>query len=165
MATSVVPRGKIEVYQRAERPLPEGGAVDESGQPTTEAPRVIANFNAHADGGLLPLGGNGEKFGGHKGFGLAMLVDLLSAGLSLGQGSRETYTGRGGGVCHFFGDPDDIRGHVQEIVDGICASAKTEGEDKIYFHGEKEMAAREVSLRDGIAIPAALLAELRRLAT
>jgi LDH2 family malate/lactate/ureidoglycolate dehydrogenase len=173
MATSVVPRGKIEVYQRAERPLPEGWAVDESGQPTTEAPRVIANFNAHADGGLLPLGGNGEKFGGHKGFGLAMLVDLLSAGLSLGQWSRETYTGRGGGVCHFFGamkleafgDPDDIRGHVQEIVDGICASAKTEGEDKIYFHGEKEMAAREVSLRDGIAIPAALLAELRRLAT
>lgn len=172
MATSVVPRGKIEVYQRASKTLPRGWAVDEAGKPTMDASRVIGNFNAHVDGGLLPLGGDGEDFGGHKGFGLAMLVDLLSAGLSLGQWSRQTYTDKGGGVCHFFGalrleafgNPDEIRQSVQAIIDGVCASGKTEGQNKIFFHGEKEMLAREVSLREGVAIPASLLDQLRKLA-
>lgn len=172
MATSVVPRGKIEVYQRAGDNLPEGWAVDEKGKSTSDASHVIDNFNAHSRGGLLPLGGEGEKFGGHKGFGLAMLVDLLSAGLSMGQWSNETYTDAGGGVCHFFGamrldafgDPAAIRGHVQEIIGKVCDSPKSEGKDKIYYHGEKEAKARAVSIQKGITMPASLIGELRALA-
>ena len=169
MATSVVPRGKIEVRLRAKQSLPEGWAVDENGVPTTNAASVIHNFDTHSHGGILPLGGSGEEFGGHKGFGLAVLVDLLSAGLSLGQCSKDTYTDKGGGVCHFFGamrldafgDPDAIRAHVQGIVDGLCGSAKSEGKDKIFFHGEKEMAARELSMKNGVKLPKALFDSIR----
>ena len=171
MATSVVPRGKIEVRLRAKQNLPEGWAVDENGIPTTSAASVIHNFDTHSHGGILPLGGAGEEFGGHKGFGLAVLVDLLSAGLSLGQCSKDTYTDKGGGVCHFFGamrldafgDPVAIRAHVQGIVDGLCGSAKSEGKDKIFLHGEKEAAARELSMKNGVKLPKALFDSIRAL--
>jgi len=171
MATSVVPRGKIEVYQRSAKSLPKGWALDEYGKPAVNASKVIQNFNNHSNGGLLPLGGDGEMYGGHKGFGLAMLVDLLSAGLSLGQWSRETYTEKAGGVCHFFGairidafgDPYEIKAHVHQIIDKVCKSTKIDGREKIYFHGEKEMATRALSYRDGIPLPSELLEELRGL--
>lgn len=172
MATSVVPRGKIEVKLRAGQPIPEGWAVDENGSRTTDSEAVIHNFNTHSYGGILPLGGEGEGFGGHKGFGLATLVDLLSAGLSLGQMSRDTYTDQGGGVCHFFGairveafgDAQAIRAEVQDIMDRLCASPRSSGKDKIYFHGEKEMAARANSMKDGVRLPKSLLDDISALA-
>lgn len=171
MATSVVPRGKIEVYNRRGSELPAGWAVDETGASTTDAARVIHNFNAHADGGLLPLGGEDEDFGGHKGFGLALLVDLLSAGLSLGQYSRETYTDQGGGVCHFFGairldvfgDPDAIRNRVQAIVDAVCASERSGDHARILYHGQKEAEARVRAQAEGLFLPAELIARLEEL--
>ena len=62
MATSTVPRGKLEVYKRMEKPLPLGWATDESGEPTADAARVLDNFLKLAGGGLLPLGGRGRAF-------------------------------------------------------------------------------------------------------
>jgi L-2-hydroxycarboxylate dehydrogenase (NAD+) len=171
MATSVVPRGKIEVRLRAKESIPEGWAVDENGNPTEDAVAVIDNFNTHSHGGILPLGGAGEEFGGHKGFGLATLVDLLTAGLSLGQMSRDTYTDQGGGVCHFFGairldafgDPAKIRAQVQGIIDDLCNSAKSAGNEKIFFHGEKELTTRAESMKNGIKIPKSLFDEIHAL--
>jgi L-2-hydroxycarboxylate dehydrogenase (NAD+) len=83
MATSTVPRGKLEVYDRMEKPIPLGWATDEQGIPTADAQQVLENFKARAGGGLLPLGGAGEEFGGHKGYGLALLVDILCGVLPL----------------------------------------------------------------------------------
>lgn len=168
MATSVVPRGKIEVRLRAGQSIPEDWAVDENGDRTTDAQAVINNFNTHSYGGILPLGGEGEGFGGHKGFGLATLVDMLSAGLSLGQWSRDTYTDQGGGVCHFFGavrleafgDAQAIRAQVQGIMDKLCASPTSSGQDKIYFHGEKEMAKRANSMKNGVPLPKSLFEDI-----
>ena len=51
MATSTVPRGKLEVYHRLEKPLPLGWATDETGTPTTEAGQVLENFKQRAGGG------------------------------------------------------------------------------------------------------------------
>ncbi len=79
MATSTVPRGKLEVYNRKAKALPLGWATDEQGIPTTDASRVLDNFTKRAGGGLLPLGGAGEEFSGHKGYGMGMLVEILSA--------------------------------------------------------------------------------------
>jgi L-2-hydroxycarboxylate dehydrogenase (NAD+) len=82
MATSTVPRGKLEVYDRLEKPMPLGWATDEHGRATSGAHQVLENLKKRTGGGLLPLGGEGELLSGHKGYGLALLVDILCAVLS-----------------------------------------------------------------------------------
>src|SRR5256712_4676801 len=72
MATSAAAYGKIEIARRAGAPIPTGWAVDRNGAPTTDP-------NAMIDGGaMLPLGSDRDR-GGHKGYGLAGMGDVLSA--------------------------------------------------------------------------------------
>jgi len=160
MATSVVSRGKLEVYRRKDKELPENWTVDASGLATTNVDQVLKNFDNRIDGGLLPLGGSEEQSGSHKGFGLAMLVDLLTAGLSLGSWSHETYSSEGGGVCHFlgavnlsmFGDTDAIKRHAEHIITDIITSKVAEKREKIFYPGEKEQLSRAVSTEKGICL-------------
>lgn len=84
MATSTVPRGKLEVYNRMNKPIPKSWATDERGYPTTEVAKVLDNMLNRKGGGLLPLGGATEEMGSHKGYGLSVLVDILSGVLSSG---------------------------------------------------------------------------------
>src|SRR5438093_1224081 len=70
MATSTVPVGRLEVYARKGLPLRPGWAIDAEGRETLDA-------EAGRDGALLPLGGTTET-AGYKGYGLAVLVDLLT---------------------------------------------------------------------------------------
>src|SRR5207244_9960829 len=60
MATATVPRGKVEVYNRAGKPIPHGWAVDETGRSSTDPARVLNALAKRLGGGLLPLGGEGE---------------------------------------------------------------------------------------------------------
>src|SRR3989442_4215334 len=82
MATSTVPRGKVEVYNRLGQPMPHGWAVDETGRSSTDPARVLNALAKRLGGGLLPLGGEGEELGGHKGYGLALMVDVIWGVLS-----------------------------------------------------------------------------------
>lgn len=158
MATSVVTRGKLEVYERLEEVIPRGWAVDELGIDTNSASEVLENFNKRRPGGILPLGGSGEDFGGHKGYGLSLVVELISAGLSIGAWSAKTYTGGVAGVCHFFGainlelfgELESLKESFQTIIDGVVSSKRAEGREKIYYHGEKEREARKRTLSEGI---------------
>ena len=78
MATSVIPYGKIELHARAGKPLEPGWAVDADGLATTDPGKVSRNIGGGPQmGGLLPLGGAGKLLGGHKGYGLMVLVDVL----------------------------------------------------------------------------------------
>ena len=70
MATSTVPRGRIEVAARRGWSLPVGWAIDVDGNPATTPEAALA-------GSLHPLGGT-EETGGYKGYGLALVVDLLT---------------------------------------------------------------------------------------
>ena len=79
MSTSVVNRGKIEVYDRLGKKLPVGWAVDRSGQPARDPRSLLDDMFERVGGGILPLGGMGEDLGGHKGYGLAVMVDILCA--------------------------------------------------------------------------------------
>ena len=74
MATSTVPRGKLEVAERRGTPIPLGWAIDRDGYPTT-------NPSAALEGALLPLGGL-EETAGYKGYGLALAVDVLTGVLA-----------------------------------------------------------------------------------
>ena len=70
MATSTITRGRVEVALRRDEELQAGWAIDRDGRPTTDA-------RAAFDGSLLPLGGI-EETGGYKGYGLMLLVDILT---------------------------------------------------------------------------------------
>lgn len=148
MATSTVPRGKLEVYARKEQAIPTSWATDEKGIPTDNPAKVLDNMINRIGGGLLPLGGSGELTGGHKGFGLSAVVDIFSAVLSSGKVGTDVYgeKGKPAGVCHFIGaiNPDafcgldDISENMDYYIEMLKNSKKAEGEEYIYIAGEKE---------------------------
>jgi len=161
MATTTVAHGKIEVYERLNKPMPIGWVVDDMGRDTTDTHAFQKIYREKKTGGHLFLGGAGEELGGHKGYGLGLLVELLCAGLSLGAWSRDTFVKNGGArISQFFGairtdlfgDPAKIADHVESILQGIRQSAKAEGCSRIYIHGEKEMEKREESMKLGVPL-------------
>ena len=159
MATTTVALGKIEVAARRSGSMPVGWAVDENGADTTDAVSVaeINRFDKSPFGGQLYLGGAGETLGGHKGYGLGLLVELLTAGLSLGAPTYDTYTDRCG-ICHYFqatrldlfGNTEKIQNHVASILERVRTSPRAQGKDRIYIHGEKEFERRKKSLEEGV---------------
>lgn len=177
MATSTVPVGKIEENRRLARPIPLGWATDERGVPTTDPGAVLRNVRASLGGGLLPLGGAGEETGGHKGYGLAVWIDIFSILLSGGTHAAVTYhpesdpASRMGNVCHFFGAwrvdafraPNEFNAAVDAMLRRTKQSRKAEGRDRIYVAGEKEFDEEERRLRERIPVPADVLTDLRAL--
>lgn len=170
MATSVVPRGKLEVYSRLGKKIPVGWAVDETGHSTTDPEKVLIGIK-NRKAGILPLGGEGETFGGHKGYGLALIVELLTSGLSLGHFSFDTYKEKGN-ITHFFaavdlslfGDPNEIMKHVNVLISSLKNAKKAVGCNRIYVHGEKEYEKRKKSLEYGIEIDEPAYKSLREIA-
>ncbi|MDR0486200.1 MAG: Ldh family oxidoreductase [Elusimicrobiota bacterium] len=162
MATTTVAHGKVEVYDRRKKPMPLGWAVDENGIGTTDATAFEKLFYGNPNyGGHLFLGGEGEENGGHKGYGLGLLIELLCAGLSLGAASYKTFQkGQGSGIAHFFaafslslfGKPEEIKEHIGAILKDIREGEKAQGQERIYTHGEKEAEARQKNLSEGIPI-------------
>jgi L-2-hydroxycarboxylate dehydrogenase (NAD+) len=178
MATSVVTRGKLEVYDRMEKPLPLSWATDENGVPTPEASRVLKNLQARAGGGILPLGGAREEDGGHKGYGLALLVDILCGVLPLAGYANTIYhkTPEGkplpANVGHFFGamridafrPVDEFKATMDDIIRRLKNSAKAEGQDRIYIHGEKEFEVEDQRRKNGIPLHPKTVAMMKQIA-
>jgi L-2-hydroxycarboxylate dehydrogenase (NAD+) len=178
MATSTVPRGKLEVYDRREKPLPLGWATDEHGVPTENAGAVLKNMLARAGGGLLPLGGAGELMGGHKGYGLALLVDVL-CGVLPGAGYANTiYPKTPDGkplpanVGHFFGalrvdafrPLDEFKATMDDLIRRLKNSPKTEGQDRIYIHGEKEFEMEQERKVKGVVLHPKVVSDMKAIA-
>ena len=90
-STSVVTRGKLEMYNKAEKELPAGWALDAQGKPSKNAGEVLGNIVGKRGGGIVPLGGNEELTGSHKGYGYGMLCELFSSILSMGMTSNHTH--------------------------------------------------------------------------
>ncbi len=161
MATTTVAHGKVEVYERLNQPMPIGWVVDEMGRDTPDTHAFQKIYREKKTGGHLFLGGAGEELGGHKGYGLGLFVDLLCAGMSIGAWSRDTFAKNSGArISQFFGairtdlfgNPAEIAAHVESILKGIRESAKAEGCDRIYIHGEKEMEKRAESMVEGVPL-------------
>lgn len=159
-STTVVTRGKLEMYNKMEKPLPEGWALDKNGHPSTDAPDVLANIVAKNGGGIMPLGGSTEQLGSHKGYGYGMLCEIFSSILSLGGTSNYCMTGGRGNICHgfmainpsFFGSPEEIKKHFSRYLQDLRESPKADGQERIYTHGEKEIAAVKDRLANGIPV-------------
>lgn len=172
MATSVVPGGKLEVYAKNDKPLPPGWIVDREGKTSQDPHEFIAIRNSKSTGGILPLGGEGELFGGHKGYGLALLVELMTGNFAGGEnGDRVRRVKDQEKCCHFFGaidygmfgDKEGIEKSFSEYLARIRNSPKAEGCDRIYTHGEKAAANAERVRREGIRINEATLKEIEKL--
>lgn len=178
MATSTVPRGKLEVYDRLEKPMPLGWATDERGIATSDAHRVLENFKKRAGGGLLPLGGEGELLSGHKGYGLALWVDVFCAVLSGAAYANLVYPKTPDGkplpanLGHFFGawrvdgfrPVDEFKAAMDDLQQRLKAVPKAEGQARIYIHGEKEYEKTEEYRRDGIPLNPKVVADLKAIA-
>lgn len=172
-ATTVVPRGKLEVYVKRGNGLPLGWALDESGHDSDEADRVLKNIIAKTGGGILPLGGSGELTSGYKGYGFAMLCEIATAILSGGTTSNYIYKtpGRSNIAQCFialdygmFGDKKTIENNLSKYLQEVRDSDKAEGQDRIYVHGDKAAEARNRVLAEGVLLNDKTYAEMQMIA-
>ena len=177
MATSTVPRGKLEVYERLNKAMPLGWATDESGVSTADAHRVLENFKSRAGGGLLPLGGEGEVFSGHKGYGLVLWVDIFCAVLSGAAYANMVYPKTSDGeplpanLGHFFGawrldafrPVNEFKAAMDDLQRRLKDAPKAQGQERIYIHGEKEYEAAERYLREGVPLNPKVADDLKSL--
>ena len=167
-STTVVTRGKLEIYNKLEKPLPDGWALDANGHGSSDAADVLKNIVAKAGGGIMPLGGEIEQSGSHKGYGYGMLCEIFTSILSMGLTSNHTHIGGKGGTCHgfiainpsVFGDAVAIKEHLSTLLKELRESPKAEGAERIYTHGEKEVFALKDRLENGIDVNINTVAEM-----
>lgn len=156
MATSIVPLGKIYVYERAGLPIPHGWGIDRNGQVSTDPHEVFCG------GALLPLGGT-DELRGYKGYGLALLVEILCGVLSgsgFGQAVDRDNMGEVSRIGHWFAAVridafrplEDFQRDMDALLGELKNAPKAAGRDRIYIHGEKEFEKVERSRRYGVPI-------------
>ena len=152
MTMTVVAGGKIVQKNIRQEPMPEGWVIDQEGQPVTDAQRYLDD----ADGtGVLPLGG--LQFG-HKGSGLAMMVEMLVGPLSHAGCTKEGGSG-GNGIMVLainiedFIDLDSYEREVEELAKWVCSARPLPGFEQVYAPGELEQKTRARLLVEGIDLP------------
>ncbi len=171
-ATSITQRGKIEVYAREGKPLPEGWVIRRDGSAGTDSEVTLQEL-IDGTAALAPLGGIGEELGGFKGYGYATVVEILSAALQGGSflkmltgfrdGKRVPYR-----LGHFFMavdissfiEPEEFKKTAGEILRELRASAKMPGHDRILTAGEKEHDAWLFRRDKGVPVNESLMSEI-----
>lgn len=166
-ATTTVPKGKLEVYKRKSLPLKDGWAIDERGYPTHDPDEALR-------GALLPLGGFGTEGGGHKGYGLGLLVDILCGVLSGGTFGLNLPLGNDtmeGAISHWFGafridafrDAAEFRADMDRELRAFKDSKRAPGHDRIYVAGEPEYEKTLYHREHGVPVHAKVWDGLQKL--
>lgn len=164
IATSVVAAGKIYAAQHAGRPIPEGWMVDGEGLPTT-------------DPTPYPLGGALLPMAGHKGYGIALLVEILTGVLGGGESGHNIRSWVIGPALPVnqshtfiainidaFEPIAQFKKRMDALIRQIRSVPKAKGAERIYVPGEMEWERRKKSLADGIPLPDDVIDSLRGLA-
>jgi LDH2 family malate/lactate/ureidoglycolate dehydrogenase len=167
MATTTVAANKVKVYDLNNKPLPAGWVVDETGADVTDSTLAYDIIRNRPEGGLTPVGGT-QEMGGHKGYGLAMLVHILGGTLTGSSFSpirkRTQKPGDPDNIGHFFMaiDPSAFReegsfeNDLDEVIDILHATPSADPDKPVLVAGDPEEAERKRRLKEGIPIPAAL---------
>jgi LDH2 family malate/lactate/ureidoglycolate dehydrogenase len=163
MATTVTAYGKVKAKAKRGEQMPVGWMIDRQGQP-------LLDPNRAGEGFLLPIGG-------HKGYGLALIVGLLAGTLGGAAMGRDvidfnadhvsvTNTGQAILVIDLaaFGDPQQFKDRVDQLVRDIRGSERLPGVERIWLPGEQSHQKRQRYAQLGIPVSAALLDELNTLA-
>ena len=169
MATTTSAIGKVRIRRQRNQPLPVGWVIDAKGRPVTDADAATENlFGAAPQGGLTPLGGTYES-GSHKGYGLAMMAQILSGVLAGGSFSpirtRTQRPNEPDNIAHFFMaiDPRAFRPDTEfeddldRMTDILHATRPADPGDPVLVAGDPELAERGRRLVDGIPLSEPLI--------
>lgn len=161
IAMSVAPRGKIGLQLAQGEALPEGWILDQQGRASVDPADLVA--------------GLGVPIGGHKGYGLALVFEVLSALLSgAGFGSShlrsQLRNAASADIGHFFlaldpalfGSAEAFSGRVEQLISQVKGCRRAAGVGEILLPGESELRERERSLREGVGLSPATLANLEK---
>ena len=155
MATTIVPVGKIAMAWRRGRSIPKGWAIDKRGRNLKNPNKALA-FRQ-----LNPLGET-RLMGGHKGYGLAAMVEILSSLLPADRGSRKA-------VGHFFlaldpgrfGETSDFKKNVDGMMDNLRSSTPKAPGNPVLVAGDPEYAAAEERGQNGIPLTRCVMEDIR----
>jgi LDH2 family malate/lactate/ureidoglycolate dehydrogenase len=157
MATSAVAAGKLSVARARGHAIPEGWILDKDGEPTTDPA---------AGGVALPLGGSE----GHKGYGLSVMVEILS-GILTGLGFGHDPSGRHNDGCFLavfnveaFRPLQDFKREVTEFAEYLKSCQPATGFERVYYPGELEYLSTERLRKEGISIEDTTWARLTEVA-
>ncbi len=172
MSTSVVAFGKIEQARRLGKVVPVGWMIDKKGNASINPEDIFDK------GALLPLGSTRE-LGGHKGYALSAMVDILSCVLSganwgpfappfaLFETPPEKSVGKG--IGHFFGameiagfeDVDAFKKRIDHWIEVFRSTPPVPGQDAVLIPGDPEREAEEVRLKEGVPLLSAVVKDLQ----
>jgi LDH2 family malate/lactate/ureidoglycolate dehydrogenase len=161
MATTTAAAGKLEVAARYGQKIPVGWALNEKGEPLSD-PRAAQKARR-----LLPLGGTREG-GSHKGYGLAILVEILSGVLT---GTVTALNSDQNPRGHFFGairidsfrSVDEFKRDMDRLIQELKATPPVDGQERVYVAGEIEFETARERAANGIPLHSSVLNGLREL--
>jgi L-2-hydroxycarboxylate dehydrogenase (NAD+) len=167
-ATTTVPKGKLEVYKRKGLPLLDGWAIDAEGHMTLDPDEALR-------GALLPLGGFGTDGGGHKGYGLGLLVDILCGVLSggaFGPTLPVVTDVKKGAISHWFGafrvdgfrDVAAFKADMDRELRFFKQSAVVPGGERVRVAGEREFELTAYHREHGVPVHVKVWDGLEKLA-
>jgi LDH2 family malate/lactate/ureidoglycolate dehydrogenase len=160
IANTGVARGKIYLAKQKGLPIPEGWAIDAEGVPTTDAAAAI-------DGIILPMAG-------HKGYAIAVMMDMLSGvltGSAFGSevfGPYQTDHKSGAGQLMIaldiaaFQPLVEFNARMEKMIAELKAAPLAQGHDEIFYPGEIEARNEAKNRRDGLLLPDDTLADLAK---
>jgi LDH2 family malate/lactate/ureidoglycolate dehydrogenase len=170
MATTTVAVGKLSVAARWKKPIPAGWALDDRGGVTLDP------FLALRTRLLTPLGGARET-GSHKGYGLGMMVDILSGVMSgavygnlFSRTDMKERRHHNVGHCFVAIDParfrplEEFKRDMDDMFEALKASPREEGQERIYVAGEPEAESEQLRRRQGIPLAPALAQQCNEMA-
>lgn len=175
MASSTAAGNKVRVHHLRNQPVPEGWVVDGAGAPVTDPHEAYKLIYEGKAGGLTPLGAT-PALGVHKGYGLALLVHFLGGALSGGTFAGARAKGEAAdedNIGHFFLaiDPSVFRpieafaADVGVVADTLRSAPAVDPSKPVLMPGDIENRVRAQRQRSGVALPSALIEQLRAIAT
>jgi len=162
IANTSVARGKIFLAQQQALPIPAGWATDRHGEPTTDPGQALSGL-------LLPMGG-------HKGYGIAVMIDVLAgvlSGSSFAAAVHGPYQAeRCSGCGHLiialnisaFMPLHEFNARAEELIGQLKSVPPAAGHAEVLYPGEPEARSEAKAMREGIALPSATLAGLEQIA-
>jgi L-2-hydroxycarboxylate dehydrogenase (NAD+) len=161
MATTTAAAGKLEVAARFGHRIPTGWALNQNGEPT-EDPKVAQKARR-----LLPLGAT-RAGGSHKGYGLAVVVEILCGVLT---GTVTALNANQIPRGHFFGairidsfrPVNEFKRDMDRLIRELKSTAPMEGEERVYVPGEIEFETAKDRAANGIPLHRSILSSLREL--
>ncbi|MDE0482809.1 MAG: Ldh family oxidoreductase [Candidatus Poribacteria bacterium] len=151
MSTAAITNGDLLVAMRENTSIPEGLAFNPEGEPTTDAEQALK--------------GSARPFGGHKGFGLALITQILAGALV--NAATIPSPGTNYGLLLIVLDPavfvplEQFKTEVDSLIDRIKANRREAGVEEILVPGQRAYRQREIYLKSGIDLDDTLVNQLK----